>query len=396
MWMHQVVETTGSVKPCCMAVFPNAETRDEWKNFSFKKGIKTELYNKARSEMENGIWPSVCDICKNYEEEKIKSHREISIEKYGIPDKVHLKYLDIKFTNTCNLACRMCKPSDSSIIAEKIQNLSNEEIPKFLKDNYYIPPEHKFQTEKKVEYTKIRIVDGLEVLKVTGGEPLACKYFMEIIDWCVDKDYAKNLKIEFTTNLTKINRKLLDKLSRFKSIDITISADGTERIYDYIREGADWTKFSKNIELLTEYVSDSFYIKIAFLLQFYNVLDYKNMIDFADNHNIPVSLDYMLRPTNSEIYYNIINEEIKDEAVSILNNYKNDVETKKLGLDWRIDPYNQQNIKKLEVAFSQPLNINQQHQLYETVCKQDRMYNKSYKDYLHPKQINFLNSVKND
>ena len=45
--------------------------------------------------------------------------------------------------------------------------------------------------DKKVAYVKKVIADGLQVLKVTGGELFACKYFMSIVDWAIENDPQK-------------------------------------------------------------------------------------------------------------------------------------------------------------------------------------------------------------
>jgi MoaA/NifB/PqqE/SkfB family radical SAM enzyme len=391
--MHQVVETTGTVKPCCMSVFPDDETKQEWKEIFWKRGIRTEVHEKARQQMIAGEWPSICTVCKDAEELGIKSHRQTALEKYKMPDEPRLKYLDIKFSNTCNLACRMCKPSDSSIIAEVIASSAKEDIPKFIKDDYWIPKDYKFQSEDKVEYTKIRIADGLEILKVTGGEPLACKYFMQVIDWAVEEGFAKNLEINFTTNLTKINKPFLEKLKKFKKVRIIISADGTNKIYNYIRQGSSWNKFKQNFELLSTYINEDFEAQVACVLQFYNILDFKNLVDYADQYGVIVSFDYMLRPANSELYYTVINEKIKTRALEILKEYEQNYLAGRYTNHFSNNITNEENIKKLKYSLEQPINEDMKEHLLNTVSKQDKFYNKSYREYLHPLQIEFLDNI---
>ena len=95
----------------------------------------------------------------------------------------------------------MCKPSDSSLLAELYEGETH--LPEWVDAEW--PPASEQQPDKKVTYVKKLITEGLELLKVTGGEPFACKYFMSVIEWAIEKDYAKNLEINLTTNGTKID-----------------------------------------------------------------------------------------------------------------------------------------------------------------------------------------------
>ena len=97
------------------------------------------------------------------------------------------------------------------------------------------------------------VKNGLIYYKVTGGEPMACKYFMECIDWIIENDYAKNMVLFFTTNGIKFNKKLMNKFIKFKQINFTVSIDGTEKIYDYIRYHGSWDKIQKSMDLVQSY-----------------------------------------------------------------------------------------------------------------------------------------------
>ena len=68
-----------------------------------------------RRQLLSEVWSSVCPKkkkkkkCKIVEQNGGKSPRQMALERFGFPKTKHLTYLDISFTNTCNLACRMCK-----------------------------------------------------------------------------------------------------------------------------------------------------------------------------------------------------------------------------------------------------------------------------------------------
>lgn len=384
-WMHQTINTTGSVQPCCNVQPPNELVKGEWKSIKFVDGITTSIHSNARTEMLNGVFPEICEVCKTREERGIPSHRDRAIERFGTPTEIKIKFLDIKFSNTCNLGCRMCKPSDSSILSDIYSD--TDELPNFL--DGYIPNKNSFQELEKVEYTKKLIEDGLEILKVTGGEPLACKYFLEVINWCVDNDYAKNLEINFTTNNTKINQSFIKKLLKFKKVKIVLSIDGTGNIYDYIRYKSNWNNVKENTIKLSQY-KDIFEIQIACILQFYNILDIENLLDFAIELGLPLHFNENIKPKGSELHCLNINQLIKDKfdtiSNSIINKYKDYNE------DTTIAYYIDDTIKKLKFLKSTDL-VSKNTDLIKTVLLQDKLYNTNYRNYLHVEQVNFLEDL---
>lgn len=379
-YVHQLVNINGSVRPCCMARIDNDKELQEWNQVDFKDGLVTLKHIATRKTMNEGKWPKCCKICRTQEKQGVKSFRKVALENYGDYNRhsLDVQYLDIKFTNTCNLACRMCKPSDSS----KLEKLYKEHKPAFIGQGIVLPT---YDPEEKVAYTKKLIKNGLKVLKVTGGEPLACKYFMEVVDWCVKEDYAKNLIIGFTTNATTINKKLLSKLENFKQVKIVISIDGTDKIYEYIRQGASWEQTKVNIKLLATYASDKFIIQASCVLQFYNMCNIETLYDFIAENNIPFKIDTDIKPTGSEL--DVRNAD--SNCLAILER------TGQRLLVKEYEVYNddaKENAKKILNIIQQKFEPRPQ-ELLNTTIMQDKLMNKKYKDYLHTEQVKFLESL---
>jgi molybdenum cofactor biosynthesis enzyme MoaA len=386
--MHQTVNTTSSVQPCCH-VTPSKKLKQEWRELKFTDGLETDVHKKAREEILQGKFLEICKVCRVREENGIPSHRTRAVDRFGTEHAVGVKFLDIKFSNTCNLGCRMCKPSDSSILSDIYSKAKQH--PNFL--DGWIPNKQSFKEEEKVKYTKKLIREGLEILKVTGGEPLACKYFLEIINWCIKNDYAKNLEINFTTNNTKINQSFINKLLKFRKVKIALSIDGTGSIYNYIRYKSDWNTVKQNTIILSKY-KDVFTLEIACILQFYNILDIKNLLDFSIEVGIPLHINENIKPTGTELHCLNINQEIKDEfnlmTTAIIKEYSNyltdDLSTRGLLKD---------TIAKLKYLQSCDL-IQKRQELLRTVKIQDNLYNTNYKDFLYTSQIKFLENLEKE
>lgn len=352
--MHYVINPEGSVRPCCVSDIND----DPSFNVHLKKNVLLDdSFQKIRDDFQNNKWPKICTQCKIKEENNIQSHRQL-IEKKFCSSEVKLKYLDVKFSNVCNLACIMCNPLNSSQLERAYDNFPN------LRPNFIEKKIIKItQNFNIVSHVKDAISNGLEILKVTGGEPFVSKEFFETIDFCIKNDHAKNIELKFTTNATKINFKILKKLEKFKKLDITVSVDGCNKIYEYIRYGANWKKFFHNVSEL-EKISK---IKFNAVLTSYNVLNLNELIEIFDNR---IYIDTGLKPNDSELNAKFLPNFIKEIA---------------------IDRVNHPNIK----TFLLTNNFDEKKcfQLKQTTLKYDQLRNRNYQNYLDPILIKYLNSI---
>lgn len=389
LWKSQCILPNSRVLPCCHS------STNNYNDVDLTQGITTEKHKQARQLLSKGIWPDECSVCEQNENSNIKSPRQRANEFFEIDNKlkVSLEYLDIKFDNTCNLSCRMCNPQSSSQI-EKLWK-DAESVPNFLKDQHGIEINNTLQQSKKLEYTKECIKNGLKHLKVTGGEPFASREFLDLLAWCTDNNYEKNLGLSITTNGTKYNQSLLKKLVKFKYLSIVVSVDGTEKTYDYIRHGITWDKLIENCDLFDEFFKDkkekfvkhNDTIHVSTVLQFFNMFDICNLIDWCYNRNYIFKLDVNLKPKGSELQVRYLPKEMKqlviDQCDLYLEKYKN---TK-----WACDQLN--SLKKYLLNNIDNSKISKHQELKRTILLQDNRYKTDYRDYLTSTQIDFLDSI---
>lgn len=88
-----------------------------------------------------------------------------------------INYLRISVTDRCNLRCVYCMP------AEGVELMSHKEILSF---------------EEIVEFTKKAVADGVDKIRITGGEPLVRKDIIELIKSLGEIDGIKDFGM--TTN----------------------------------------------------------------------------------------------------------------------------------------------------------------------------------------------------
>ena len=299
-WMHLATNAGGTLRVCCNSTpGKNFIAKKDGKPYKLQKdeleeAWNSETYKKIRTQMLNGERPEMCTRCFREEDVGIKSSRQAWNDKwkedktYTVDAPFDIKYVDLRLGNLCNLKCRMCNPYSSNqwvkewhLVEEK---LNQKEI-KWLSNMEW--PEH-----PKTWKNLFSIADTVEEIYLTGGEPTIIKEQHKLLDYFIDNNSAKNIKLKYNTNLTNIPRHLLDKWKKFKSIQLNCSIDAVGELDRYIRYPSDWKTIEKNFEVIRSL--DNANIEIHCTVQMYNILRLHELIEWA-------------KPYNHRIYFNILN-----------------------------------------------------------------------------------------
>lgn len=174
--------------------------------------------------------------------------------------------LDMRFSNLCNAKCVMCEPLYSSLwyedqivvnrknffdVGSKRYNIEVKTSPTGRKtysadtDSWNDDPRWWKQFDEFSPY--------LRHVYITGGEPFIQPVHDVFIEKLVERGYAKNIVMEYDTNLSVLNPKILKYLTEFKDVIIRISADDVEDRYNLIRFPLKFDRILHNIEMLREY-----------------------------------------------------------------------------------------------------------------------------------------------
>jgi len=310
-WIHLAIRNNGDLRVCCQAnqgedkgllrkedgTIYNAEydSLDESRNSKKLKDIRKAMLNnkwhpdciRCQREEESGIrsrftyeedlWAKVITV----DNAKHLTNKDGSINIEDIP----LSYFDLRFGNKCNLKCRTCGPTDSSLWYEDQVQLWGDtyidtpgEMKIFNHNGKYILENDIYSWYKK-DYFWDQLYKQIPTIKhvyMVGGEPLLIKEHYSFLEECIKQGHSKNITIEYNTNLVSIPNKVWGIWKSFKNINIGASIDGTGLINEYIRFPSKWKTIESNLRKLDN-VEGNFNIWIAHTV---NVLNIYNLPDF--------------------------------------------------------------------------------------------------------------------
>lgn len=303
-WIFQAIRNNGDIRLCCQANVTKNQgviRKQDGSPFNASKDSINEarnatLMNTVRKQMLEGVWSNECERCNKEEQAGLNSRRiyELSNWDYSITNAIAdtnidgsikdipLEYLDIRFGNTCNLACRMCGPTDSHTWYEQwtkyhntneytdthgIVNLTRNQNGRLTTIDY---DWHNSETfwEQLHQY-----IPTLKHVYMAGGEPLLIERHYDFLQECINLQCAKNIILEYNTNMTSLPKKVLLLWGNFKQVRIGASIDGYGKMCEYQRWPINWNQAFNNLKKLDEYANNNSNIVawLACTVTIYNV-----------------------------------------------------------------------------------------------------------------------------
>ena len=334
---------SGNINPCCslnkkLTRFKNKKVANAFNGIN--KYHNSEYSQYLRKKFLNNEAPEECQLCwdqeaRAFESERIRAnylHKVLFKKNYEKYLKLIKKYdlkipieINLSMTNLCNLKCLMCSGGDSSKLLVENNDLGIEKL-----------------NQKDFDWTvlaKQKIIDqilknnSLEYLNLTGGETLMVPEIFRLLD----KLKNKNLKIVIFTNGTQYNERIVSKLKQLKNLHIIFSVESTNKQNEYLRFPSAWNNIQRNIINLQKDLPKTIFL-INCTVQNLNILYLDQLINFAHNHNLYITLNTIKSPeyliyTNLPLnlleksYNNLCNiPKEKTIHVSNFNHLKNDLQ----------------------------------------------------------------------
>jgi len=256
---------------------------------------------EQRRQMLNGERPKECYYCFNMEDinpNAVSDRKRFTNESWAIErrqeilnnpfDKpINPAYMEISFANTCNFACTYCSPGQSSRWEQEIRRLGSYPVDDHTvhqdKMHDMIPEDNNVYIDAFWKWLPEAYKD-LRYLRITGGEPLATKNFMKLLDY-VSNNANPNLTLVVNTNLCvpKMNLDLffekataLQKANTIKGLEVYTSIDTWGEQAEYIRDGLNVETWENTVRK----VSTTFNVPIRVMVTFglMSVFNFKHFI----------------------------------------------------------------------------------------------------------------------
>ena len=300
----------------------------------------------------------------------------------------------LDFGNECNLACKMCRPTESSKIGAQYRQWKLIPADSNIFSNWSDNDEAWKNLVRSFDETR-----NLIKLHIMGGEPLMSKRFMEFIDYIISTGKHKDLELGFVTNATLITQAHIDKFKQFKTCNIEISLEAFDETNDYIRQGSDIKSLMKNVELLLYNRTDRLKLVMRSVPQSLNATTYLNYIKWCYDNQVSVDSLALKNPAYLQVC--ILPKEIKERLVpkyTELLNFFTNIRTETFTTivagrnDAKIVQILEQEVNGMLGLLTAPEPNNVEELRYELISwlqRWDKVYNLNALDY-YPEYTEFL------
>lgn len=293
-WVHFHSWPDGRVMPCCIADsnMPVAEIKKEE---SIIQMMNSDDYKKMRSAMLNDEPVEACKRCYDLELmgtwtmrqshnkrrglEYVKEISETTKDSGEITD-FKMKYMDLRFSNMCNMKCRSCGPGCSSLWAQEFIDERGVEV----YEQYFKTKKIVINAAEEMGFMnklKPYLKDVLEVY-FAGGEIIITPEHYECLDYWIENGLNEQVELTYTTNFSSLKYKdkdLIGYWKKFPQLKIWASLDAMGDTAEVIRKGTDWERIVKNMRAIKEQVPHAQF-QITPTISIWNVFHFPDFFDY--------------------------------------------------------------------------------------------------------------------
>lgn len=333
-WYELRINHDGSYSYCHSALVKDVSplTPSQW----FKTGA---MSTQARSCIKSGEQVAGCKNCYRAESLGLASHRnkrnfqaavfdgeffkhslsQSPVFKRLSGDSTDIKpaFIHVSLDNLCNLACRMCKPHNSSKLVSVFKRAELIDVN---------TPVHLSWTDDKQKWDSFveLVLDNPDLISLhfMGGEPLLHEKFYQLIEHCVAENKT-NFHLTFVSNGTIFNSEIVEKLKKFKSVQIEISIENLHETNNYIRIGSDIQQIKDNINKFLQHRSEDFTVVLRTVPQALSIEHYDTLIDFAIENQLTVDSNVLHEPEHFKI--NVLPAGIKQNLINYISTKYSDI-----------------------------------------------------------------------
>jgi len=321
------------------------------------QSFNTPLLIEERQMMLDNQRDSSCDInCWSAEDIGAPSPRYLQ-QSDGSLLRTHTnlinrpEILDITVGDNCNLTCSYCCKEYSSSWKRDIAKhgdyaITNGDARYKLssKDRILLnvsQPEIKATTHYQMLMNEIRLASPtLKRLDITGGEPFLDNGLIDLLEELeLPKDAIINLYSGLGVSISRFET-MIQKLKNKPNLRIWVSAETTEKFYEFNRYGNTWTDFLKKIQIIKDHgIEIVFSVVISNLtildfINFYKRYNQEHKLVVGQCYTPSMMSPYVLDPTTKTKMLDKISElsdDLQQEFVQALAPEPSDLQRQNIG-----------------------------------------------------------------
>jgi len=299
-WLQTIIYLNrGTTHSCTLCPSHNISVPAIKNNPSALHNTPIKMMN--REDMRAGKYPKECDYCWTVEklgdgeyisDRILKSSGDFARSRFdevvasGLGETITPSYVEVSFDSVCNLKCLYCTPWASTVWQDEVEKFGPYKLAG--KEQHHpvkLIPEETNPFIKAFWEWWPDLFPNLEVLRVTGGEPLKSKHLWKMLDQM--KELA-NPKLLFGVNSNfSLTERIIDKFieevnliePQLKNFVLYASAEAYGSHQEYIRAGMDFTLFKSNIERFLQNTGSK---SSLFFSTTVNLLCYNSFEDFVE------------------------------------------------------------------------------------------------------------------
>lgn len=126
--------------------------------------------------------------------------------------------------------------------------------------------------------------ERIRKLYFTGGEPFINPCVKEMLEHLIEKQYARNVELQFNSNCAALPESLIEKLAAFRRVSVGASLDAYGARHEYMRFPAKWTDTELSLTKLLRLPNVSLYA--VPIIQIYNALYLPELLEYLDSRGV--------------------------------------------------------------------------------------------------------------
>lgn len=272
-WTGFIMNPNGEVKNCVLS----KQTLGNINDTDIQNILHSNTNTEIKQCMNNDQQHTGCANCykleqgtsglKNVRSDRYYYLKSLSAIPYSFYDTFNttLSTVDMRWRNTCNLACVYCGPDLSSTWAKELGVDITVNETQLAKTKQYV----------------LENAPNLKNVYLAGGEPLLMKENVELLD-----RLDPSCEVRINTNLTNLKSPVYERASKFRNVHWTVSVETMADEFEYIRYGATWKTFIENLNVIKRLDHKISFNMLWFVLNPYSVFDTVNyFIDCGYSEN---------------------------------------------------------------------------------------------------------------